>query len=129
MCILSVYLDLRKYWKSNFMSLNVLFYFCLFIGLLWKKLVAGKGHYFKALLVILCVQFSKLLVVKRSEASLSCNIDDKKHFGYSWVFLKVNDLTINVFNFKIEEIFDSLLIDRLFLGFEDDLSDYRSHLH
>ena len=129
MRIVSIDLDFGKYWKSNFISIDFLFYLCVFVRLLFKELIAWEGHDFESFIMVQRVEFSKLFVVWGAETSLSCHIDDEENLNDSIIFLEFNKFSIDVFDLEIEEVINIVIGDSLLLSLEDDFPDYWSHLH
>ena len=99
-----IYFDFGKYWKSNLITLNLLFDFFLIIRFLVEELIAWEGHDFESFGMVVRVELSELFVIKGSETSLSSYIDDEKCLGSSRILLEVNDLAVNVLDFKLEEV-------------------------
>ncbi len=127
MSVWPIDLDFGKYRKSNLKTLDFFFDFFFIIRFLVEKLIAGEGQDFESFRIIIRVELSELFVIQRSEASFSSYIDDEECLGSSGILLKVYDFAVDVFDFELKEVLNSLRIKGLLLGLEDDFSDHRAH--
>jgi hypothetical protein len=128
MSIRPIDLDFGKYRKPNLKTFDFFFDFFFIIRLLVEKLIAWEGHDFESFRIVIRVELSELFIIQGSEASFSSYIDDEECFGSPGILLEVDDFAVDVFDFELKKVLNSLRIKGLFLGLEDDLSDDRAHV-
>ena len=101
--------------------LNKLDNFFLTPTFLFEELVARKGQYFKSLWFKLIIHLSHLFIVCWGKWSFAGNIHHKDSF-FPFVLLKINELSFNVFNFKVEKRRRVVPLKGLLSWFEEDRS-------